>query len=111
MFKHRLADLKLNVPFIGDDCPCQWKRTLAVRERDAQDRECRVAHKTAIEDDRDLPSRPGGEYLLDQRLVERATHNPFARPPAANTRDRPGGLGVSRKMIGNFAELDRLALD
>ena len=111
MFEHRLADLKLNVPFISDDFPGQGQRAVTMGERDTQDLECLVANKTAIAHDRDLSASPGLEHFFNQRLVERAAHNPLARQEATNASNTCHGLGIVWNMVSDLAELNRLPLD
>jgi len=82
-----------------------------MRQRHAQDLERLLADKAAIEDNRNFVRRPGLEHFFNQRLIERPADDPLAcqeAPDAGETADR---LSATGNVVGDFAQLDRLALD
>jgi hypothetical protein len=80
-------------------------------QRHAQDLERLLADKAAVEDNRYFVRRPGLEHFFNQRLVERAAHNPLARQPATNACNACNRLGIAWNMVGDLAQLDGLPLD
>src|SRR5215208_1515585 len=82
-----------------------------MRETEAQDLERFVSNETTVEYDGHVAAVPGLEYLADERGIQVAADEKAAPEPAPHAHDPTGRVSLSRDMIGNLAEMDRLALD